>query len=471
MARTHTAWSVPLALFITVLGLLGALYTGTFIGYPLVIGWLLVALALWGKDYPLRRLCIMSWHGISSTMLVLQIFLFIGAITALWQASGTLPTIVIYSLESIVPSLFLLSCFILPSAVSYLIGSSLGTAGTIGLPLILLARLGHVPLDIAAGAIIAGAYVGDRASPMSSSAALVATLTKTTVPDNVGPMFRTALPALILSCIFYGLFSWRYPLETTDTALATYIASTFVISPWLLLPAVTIIFLVLCKVKVRMAMLISAVIAFILAYTVQHQPLSQLLYQTMMGFHLPDPSHPLYTIFKGGGIITMIPPAIVITAACALSTLLEESDQLEQLQSLYHHCQHCSSLFVAQCLTALATAGIGANQSVAIVMNYFLTRTAYNTLSLAESAADTSDTSHEQPNTDSTHHSSNQQLMMDLENSAIVIAPLLPWNIAALVPTVMLGVSMTGYLPYAAYLYLLPLCYWLQLRLKSKAHV
>ncbi|WP_289089134.1 hypothetical protein [uncultured Veillonella sp.] len=74
MVRTHTAWSVPLALFITVLGLLGALYTGTFIGYPLVIGWLLVALALWSKDYPLRRICIMSWHGISSTMLVLQIF-------------------------------------------------------------------------------------------------------------------------------------------------------------------------------------------------------------------------------------------------------------------------------------------------------------------------------------------------------------------------------------------------------------
>lgn len=167
----------------------------------------------------------------------------------------------------------------------------------------------------------------------------------------------------------------------------------------------------------------------------------------------------------------MIPPAIVITAACALSTLLEESGQLEQLQSLYHRCQHRSSLFAAQCLTALATAGIGANQSVAIVMNYFLTRTAYNTLSFAESAADTSDTSHEQPNTDSTPHSSNQQLMMDLENSAIVIAPLLPWNIAALVPTVMLGVSMTGYLPYAAFLYLLPLCYWLQLRLKSKAHV
>ena len=98
MVRTHTAWSVTLALFITVLGLLGALYTGTFIGYPLVIGWLLVALALWSKDYSFRRLCIMSWHGIASTMLVLQIFLFIGAITALWQASGTLPTIVIYSL-------------------------------------------------------------------------------------------------------------------------------------------------------------------------------------------------------------------------------------------------------------------------------------------------------------------------------------------------------------------------------------
>ena len=135
----------------------------------------------------------MSFNGGKRAFVVLEIFLLIGIITGTWIASGTVPAIIYYGIKYMNPNFFILYTFLISCIVSFLLGTSLGTVSTVGVALILMAKGGNINIDIAAGAIIAGAYFGDRCSPMSSSAILVANLTRTNLYTNISNMFKTAV--------------------------------------------------------------------------------------------------------------------------------------------------------------------------------------------------------------------------------------------------------------------------------------
>ena len=122
---------------------------------------------------------------------VIDIYLLIGAITALWRSAGTIGFFIYHGLQIITPQMFLLVAFLLTSFISYALGTSFGVVGTVGVILMALARSGGVDAAVTAGTIIAGAYFGDRCSPASSSAALVAAATGTALERNLRRMHRT----------------------------------------------------------------------------------------------------------------------------------------------------------------------------------------------------------------------------------------------------------------------------------------
>ena len=150
---------------------------GIYVGIPLFLSFLTFALISWKRGFSLKDIYTMSYNGSKKSFVVLKIFLFIGAITSVWMAAGTVPGIVYYGIKFMNPKFFILYSFLICTLVSFLLGTALGTVSTAGLALIVMARSGNMNLNIAAGAIMAGAYFGDRCSPMSSSANLVANLT------------------------------------------------------------------------------------------------------------------------------------------------------------------------------------------------------------------------------------------------------------------------------------------------------
>ena len=176
------------------------------IGFDLSILWALafglLLFLLYGrkKGFSWRELTGMAVNGVKTVRNILITFLLIGILTALWRAGGTIPVIVSYAAGWIRPSVFLLMTFLLNCGISFLIGTSFGTSATMGVICATMGNAMGVSPVLTGGAVLSGVYFGDRCSPVSTSALLVATVTGTDIYRNISRMLRTALIPFLVSC-------------------------------------------------------------------------------------------------------------------------------------------------------------------------------------------------------------------------------------------------------------------------------
>ena len=414
-------------------GLVLTIGLGGFVGYPLLLAITLCSLCYLRRGVSLWQLLQQMAASVRRAASVIGILLLIGGVVALWMAAGTVPSLVYYGLGLINPNLFILSAFLLTAAIAVLIGTSFGAVGTVGIALMVMARSGEVNLDWVTGAIIAGAYVGDRWSPLSSSAHLVATLTQTNIYQNLQLMLRTTWLPLTMTCSIYWGMSLSHPLKATDNSLAAAIPEVFNLHPVTLIPAIAVLVLACSRLKVSYTLLVSLGLAAIIAVSLQKLDGSTLLKTLVLGYQLEDGS-PLQTILKGGGLLSMARVCLVVTLSMALAGLLIGPQILNRFeQPLQRFYQSNCPIFWGTTGVGLGAAIVGCTQTLAILLTQKLTHTLYIEANLAP-----------------------QRQALDLEDTAVVIAPLIPWNIAGLVPAAILG-SDAGFIPYAVYLYLLPL--------------
>ncbi|CAA7599779.1 Na+/H+ antiporter, NhaC-like, C-terminal [Acididesulfobacillus acetoxydans] len=416
---------------------------GAFVGYPLVLCLLIFAFIAWERGFRLRDVVRMAFTGARKAFVVLKIFILIGAITGAWMASGTVPGIVYYGMKYMNPHYFILYAFVVSSAVSFLLGTSLGTVSTVGVALMLMAKNGNINANIAAGAIIAGAYFGDRCSPMSSSANLVANLTETNLYTNIRNMFKSAAPAFVLSLVLYYIISLRCPLSFVVGRLDAELLNIFRINGLVLVPALLVLLLALLRLDIKLAMLLSVLVAAGIGVLFQQQHLSEVVRDIVLGFRL-DKASPLRSIVQGGGIISMLKPSFVVFVSCAMAGIFEGTRMFGSIEAILLRAKGRFALFSYTALVSLVTAALGSNQSISLVLTDQLMKKSY-----------------------ASSEKGNYDLAVDLENTGEVLAALIPWNLAALVPTVTMKVSSVGFLPYALYLYLLPLTLMMYFAVRS----
>lgn len=413
--------------------LLLSIYKGIFVGIPLLIGFLIFTFISWKRGFSLRDIFMMSYTGGKKSFVVLEIFILIGAITAIWMAAGTVPGIVYYGINFMNPNYFILDAFVISSLVSFLLGTSLGTVSTVGVALIVMAKGGNVDLNLATGAIISGAYFGDRCSPMSSSANLVSILTDTNLFTNIRNMFVTAAIPFIISIILYTIFSFKQPLSFVGSSIDSEIINLFNISWIVLLPAILIVIFSLFKVNVKISMIFSIFIASIISVLIQQHSLANIVKYLLLGFHL-DSDSPLYKIIKGGGIISMWQASVVVYISCALAGIFDGTNMLKSVEKFFSRAKTHADLFSYTTVVSILTAAFGCNQSISTVLTHQLMANTYKERNIDK-----------------------YKLALDLENTGIVLSALIPWNIAAFVPTTTMDVSHIGFIPYAFYLYLVPI--------------
>jgi Na+:H+ antiporter, NhaC family len=413
---------------------------GIFVAYPLLIAMMILIVMLIRRGFALRHLMQMVVTGSRQSVPVFSVLLLIGVVIAAWMASGTVPAIVYYGIQLMNPSYFILSAFVLTSLVSLLIGTSFGAAGTIGLALMIMARGSEIDPHMVAGAIIAGAYVGDRCSPMSSSANLIAGITQTDLYRNIRSMWRTSWLPLLVSVLLFGVVSWLNPVQMTDQSFAEDIRQTFQIG-WIdLLPALVILGLSLAQVEVKLSMLISIAVASAIALFYQHYSLLELIKFALLGFKL-EASNPLNVILAGGGLLSMLRVTLVVVISTAFVGIFSGTRVLEGIETLLDRTKSRSDYFLGTCLVGTGAAAFGCTQTIAILLTQQLVEKKYQQ-----------------------KEKGNDQLAIDLENTVVVISPLIPWNIAGLVPATIL-MTDPGFIPFAFYLYLLPLLNLMQLGL------
>ena len=415
--------------------LVGSALAGIFIAYALAISLFLLMVTLHRRGFAVTALLRMGLRGARQAFPVVQVLLLIGMVTAVWMAAGTVPALVYYGTQMMSAQFFILWAFILSGAVSILIGTSFGTVGTIGIALMVIARGSDVDVNPVAGAIIAGAFVGDRCSPMSSSAHLVASVTCTDLYKNLRNMIVSGLWPLILSLAFYTGLSLLYPVQLAETSIILALPEVFDLSAAALLPAIAVLLLAVLRVDVKWAMGVSIGLGCAIAHVVQHYSFPALLQFLLFGYQLNQDT-PLQSILLGGGLLPMAKAMLVVLLSTAFAGVFAGSRVLSCLDRWLSHIHSQQRLGQATVLVSIVANVFGCTQTIAILLTEQIMRPHYQQRWVGNHDL--------------------EQLALSLEDTAVVIAPLIPWNIAGLIPATVLAVG-PGFIPYALYLFLFPL--------------
>lgn len=369
----------------------------------------------------------MSLSGIRTVKNILIIFVLIGVLTAWWRAAGTIPAIVCFASSLIRPSAFVLITFLLNGMLSVLTGTSFGTAATMGVICMAMGNtLGANPVYVG-GAILAGAFFGDRCSPVSTSANLVCQLTGTDIFSNLRRMIRTSVVPFLLTCVIYYFLGRSDSVGSEVLDVWGLFSGSFCLDWPAVLPAAVILILCVFKVKVRMTMLVSIALAAACGLLLQNMTAAELARTAVFGYHAADPA--LAPLLDGGGLLSMVRVTVIVSLSSSYSGLFAGTGLLEpitaRIQALSRRITSYGSTLVVSILTSL----IACNQTLATMLTYQLCR---------ETEPDS------------------QVFAIDLENTVIVLAALVPWSIAGAVPLASVGAPASS-MAAACYLYLLPL--------------
>lgn len=402
--------------------------TGKSILYALLAG--LIIFSLYGKKqgYSWRQISRMALQGAWKVKNILLTFILIGMLTALWRQAGTIPAIICYTVRLIKPSTFLLMTFLLNCLISVLTGTALGTAATIGVVCATMASALGIPSWMTGGAILSGVYFGDRCSPVSTSALLVAELTETGIYTNIKNMIKSALAPFTITCILYLTVSIQLHGKTEMPDLGHAFGSEFRLSWIALLPAAVILLLSVVQAGVKIAMIASIVTAIPVCIGLQNMAFTELPELLLNGFHSTDVT--VAAMLNGGGITSMLKVGAIVCISSSYSGIFQATGILNGFQKMVCLLANRTKPYFAVLVTSILTSVMACNQTLAIMLTGQLcSRTEPDKLRFAN----------------------------NLEDSAVLIAPLVPWSIACVVPLTAAGAPGYSVL-FAVFLYLLPLC-------------
>jgi len=254
-----------IAILLFSLSLIFCLLLKLSVVYALIIGYMIFVIYGLIKGHNLIVLIKKSFEGVLTVKNILLVFILIGMITALWRASGTIAFIVYMGSKLISPSILILLTFLLCSILSVLIGTSLGTAATMGVICASIGKAMGVNPYYIGGAVLSGIYFGDRCSPMSTSALLISELTKTNLYTNIKLMIKTSIIPFIVTCLFYLFLGFKSKVSNISVDVTEIFKQNYNLNIIVIIPAILIIILSILKINVKKTMLVSIVISFIIA--------------------------------------------------------------------------------------------------------------------------------------------------------------------------------------------------------------
>lgn len=428
---------VTLGLFSAVL--IGSIVIGIPTLYALLVGLLLFCGYALLQEHSLARVAAMCWHGIKPICRILAMLVVVGMLTGLWRAAGVIPAIIFYAVPFITPPLFIVMTFLLNSLVSVLTGTSFGTAATMGAICISLAQAMGVPLVIAGGAALSGAFVGDRWSPISTSALLVANITGTSFYDNLKRMARTMIVPFIVTCAIYLAMGIVMPAMSTNTQTVTALGMIFDLNPLVLLPPVLVFVLALFRIDILLVLILGVVAAAPLCVLLQHLELLEVLRVAILGYIPPTPE---VAALAGGGIVSMVEAIAIVTVTSAYAGIFEETNLLQGIERIVGIFAKRISVFAATLGISAVASMISCNQTLAIMLAHQLSR-------------------------DLTTNASDHAL--DLEDSVVLVAGLVPWSIAGGVPLASMGAPVAG-MAWAVFMYAVPIWRLIQPYITRRVH-
>lgn len=393
---------------------------------------------LW-RGHSARELLSLALSGVRSVRNILVTLLLIGVVTALWRAGGTVSYIVYYASFVCEPHAMVLVSFVLCCLFSSLTGTALGTAATMGVVCVTMAGGMGVPAVLAGGAVLAGCYFGDRCSPMSTSALLVSTLTRTDLFRNIGAMAKASAVPFAATCLIYVVAGLCLDVHQGTYDVRSTMASGHLLHPGLLAPAAAVVLLSAFKVDMRVTLGISALASAATCLILQNMAPAGLLATALLGF--APQSSAVSPLLAGGGALSMAQVLLIVGISSCYAGLFSGTGLLDGLQGALERLAQRTSPFFAVLLASILSAVISCNQALAILLTHQLGK----------------GMGHDP-----------EQLALAIEDTAVVIAPLVPWSVAATAALAPLNLPLTC-LFTCCYLYLLPLWHLAADRFRASA--
>lgn len=326
-------------------------------------------------------------HGISLSLGAILILLAVGSLIGTWLLSGTVPTMIYYGLQILSPEWFYAATCIICAIVAMSIGSSWTTAATIGVALLGIAQgLGLSP-EIAAGAVISGAYFGDKISPLSETTNLAPAIAGSDLFAHIRYMFWTTIPSILIALILFLLLGFSETTQVSSQAindLNKQLAQNFSISPVNLVPLFVLLTLAIKKVPAFPAVSIGAIVGAICAIIFQQDlilslaaktnsvPLANLtvVWTTLFdGVSISAGDKKLNDLLSGGGMSSMLNTVWLIICALSFGSVLEHLGMLRKfLDVILKTAKTTGSLIASTVVTCIGTNLVTADQYMAIVM-------------------------------------------------------------------------------------------------------
>lgn len=423
-----------LELCIIVGSVLLGLFTAYMLGIPMVAGFGAGSIVLWvtaiRKGIPFRELLRSGWHGAAHTMEVIWILLLVGLLIPAWMAGGTIPYLIDSGLRLMNPGFFVTGAFLLCMVISMVLGTSTGTLSSTGIPLMGMAAVLQVPLPLAAGAIISGAFVGDRTSPFSSAHQLVAASTGLTVRQLGRTLLPTTMGAIAAA---FGFFLWSdisggWSLPNRAEWSTGY-AEAFRFHPLLAIPPALLIFSILLRLRTRYAFILSIAAALLIGSIIQGIALADWPGYLWSGYT----SEAVSTI-RSKGVAGMVDLILLIGIAGSFNGILEEQGLIRPyVERVIGPTAGLAGATLRTGLFGLALGLVSCTQTLPIMMtgrNLFASWT---------------------------RNLPKEELARVVADTSLIFAAMVPWNLLAILCGTIMGLPVEEYALYAVFLWALPL--------------
>ena len=403
----------------------------------------------------------MLWEDIETAMvrqiaISLQpvlILLIVGAMIGSWMLSGTVPAIIYYGVDLLSPSYFYISASLVCAILSFSIGSSWSVAGTLGIGLMGIAMAMGLSLPISAGAVISGAYFGDKLSPLSDTTNLAAAVTGNDLFEHIQHMLWTTVPGFLIAlCIFFFLGIENSPTIAVDEInnFQFAMAETFAIHPLALMPFLFMLLLAAKKIPVLPALLCGTLVGALFAILFQwdvvitlanDQTLNDgasifkgLLHAMFFGYHSGTGNASMDVLLSKGGMESMLPTIALMIAAMTFGGAMMGTGLLKRLLSAtLQRIKKTGDLVLTTVGTCIGTNILVADQFLSIIIPGQMFANAYENQKLKP-----------------------VNLSRTIEDSATLTSALIPWNTCGAYMTATLGVSTFHYAPFAFFNFICP---------------
>ncbi|MGB5417535.1 Na+/H+ antiporter NhaC [Algibacter sp.] len=416
-------------------------YSNQFI---LLIGGVIAAIVGLFNKVSIQRMLTEIWENLKSVFIPIMILFLVGALAGTWLVSGVIPAMVYYGLQVLSPAIFLPASVVIAAVISIATGSSWTTTATVGIALVGIGTALGINPGMIAGAVISGAYFGDKMSPLSDTTNLAPAMAGTDLFTHIRYMSITTVPTIIITLIVFSILS--FTITTSGSAdvsnLLDTIDATFNITPLLFLVPLAVIGLILLKTKPLIALsagvLIAAVFAFIfqpdILNSLGDSKLSSIITSMLTDTQIQTDNAKLNDLFTAGGMKGMLWTIYLVICALVFGGIMDGIGALSRItNALLSVATSVFGLFASTVISCLGLNTIASDQYLAIVIPGKMFKKAFKDRGLAP-----------------------ENLSRTLEDSGTVTSVLIPWNTCGAYQSGVLGVGVGEYFVYAVFNWLSP---------------